>query len=387
MNVRMRMAAGMAGVALAAGALRAEGEIKIGAILAVTGPDAVLGVPQARTLEMQVEEINGGGGVRGQKLRLFVKDSGGDYEKAAALARQLIDTEHVLAIVGPTTSGEAMTLKPLCQESGTVLLSCASAGEVVNPVASWVFQTAPDSTRAAALVLQTIRSLGYARIGLAVDDSFDGQAGRLHLQELAPTNGIKIVDVETYDRNATNLTAVLAKLKAARDLDAIVNWSVTPAQAVFPRAMNAMNITLPLFQGPGFGSRRLVRQAGLPAEGILFPGGRLLVPDSLPAGNPQKALLVRYRAAYEKSTREEVSCSGGYAWDALSILCAAVYRAAATEPAKVRDALENLKGFTGTTGVFTFSPGDHGGLGPNTLQMLTVSNGSFAVYQAPAKKK
>ena len=201
------------------------------------------------------------------------------------------------------------------------------------------------------------------------------------------SNGIKIVTVETYAGAATNLDSVVAGLKAARDLDAVLNWSGTPAQAVFVRAVSQMNLKLPVFQGPGFGYRKFVRQAGIPAEGILFPGTRILVADGAALPPSQKALLARYRAAYEKRTKGEAISAGGYAWDALSILCAAVHRAASTEPAKVRTAIENLRGFPGTSGPFSFSAADHTGLGAEALQMLSVSNGAFVVYQAPQKRK
>ena len=50
--------------------------IKVGAILAVTGGASFLGAPEARTLEMMVQEINATGGINGNKIELIIKDSG-----------------------------------------------------------------------------------------------------------------------------------------------------------------------------------------------------------------------------------------------------------------------------------------------------------------------
>jgi len=50
--------------------------IKVGAILAVTGPASFLGGPEARTLEMLAEEVNKSGGINGKKIELIIKDSG-----------------------------------------------------------------------------------------------------------------------------------------------------------------------------------------------------------------------------------------------------------------------------------------------------------------------
>ena len=104
--------------------------VKVGAIFAVTGGASNLGMPEAKTAEMLVEKINKEGGVNGHKIELIVKDSGGKPENAISLAKQLIDEENVLAIIGPSTSGETMQIKNICQESKTILISCA-ADEVI----------------------------------------------------------------------------------------------------------------------------------------------------------------------------------------------------------------------------------------------------------------
>ena len=119
---------------------KAEAEpIKIGAIFAVTGPASFLGAPEAKTAEMLVEQINEKGGINGSPIELIVKDSGGSPEKAVSFAKQLIEEENVLAIIGPSTSGETMQIKPICEEEGMILVSCAAAEVIVNPVAKYVF--------------------------------------------------------------------------------------------------------------------------------------------------------------------------------------------------------------------------------------------------------
>src|SRR5512137_1779426 len=86
-------------------AARAQ-DVKIGALMSVTGPAAFLGAPEARTLEMLVEQVNQRGGVAGRKVVLVVKDTAGDPAKAISFAKQLLDEEQVFAIIGPPTSGE-----------------------------------------------------------------------------------------------------------------------------------------------------------------------------------------------------------------------------------------------------------------------------------------
>src|SRR3972149_6746803 len=77
----------------------------------VAGPGSFLGAPEAKTLEMLVEEQNKKGGVLGRKIELIVKDSGASPEKAFSFAKQLIEEDKVFAIIGPSTSGETMKIK------------------------------------------------------------------------------------------------------------------------------------------------------------------------------------------------------------------------------------------------------------------------------------
>ena len=77
-------------------------------------------------------------------MELIIKDSQGSAEKAVSFAKQLIEEEDVLAIIGPSTSGESMKLKGLCDDAEMILLSCAAAETIVNPVAQLGVQGGPD---------------------------------------------------------------------------------------------------------------------------------------------------------------------------------------------------------------------------------------------------
>jgi len=52
----------------------ASGDIKIGAVLDITGAGASLGVPERQTLEMLAAQVNSGGGVNGRKINLLIED-------------------------------------------------------------------------------------------------------------------------------------------------------------------------------------------------------------------------------------------------------------------------------------------------------------------------
>lgn len=355
------------------------GVIKVGAIFAVTGGASFLGGPEARTAEMVVEKINSSGGINGDTIELIVKDSAGSSEKAISFAKQLIEEDKVVAIIGPSTSGESMKIKKIAEEGTTVLLSCGAAEVIVNPVGKYVFKTPQKDSFAAKKIFAEMKKQGISKIAVVAGNTGFGKAGKGQLLKIAPQFGIEVVAAETYDKKSTDLSALVAKLKANSDIQAVVNWSIVPAQAIIAKNMRQAGWQVPLFQSHGFGNIKYVEAAGAAAEGIIFPAGRLLVAETLPDSDPQKELLIKYKNDYESKYNEAASTFGGHGYDAITILLKAI-ESAGNDRAKIRDAIENLQGFAGTGGVFSFSAEDHNGLDIDSFVMLTVKDGKFVLY-------
>jgi branched-chain amino acid transport system substrate-binding protein len=356
---------------LAALPAAAADTIKVGAILAVTGPAAFLGAPEAKTLEMLAAQVNAAGGIKGMKVELLIKDSAGDAEKALSLAKQLVEEEKVFAVLGPSTSGESMKIKQYMEDNATLLLSCAAAEAITTPVLKWVFKTPQNDANAVRWIFGDLNKKGLKKIGVLHSNTGFGKAGKGQLEKLASEFGIEIVIAEEYDKAAVDLDAEVTKLKA-KDVQAIVNWSIEPAQSKVPVSARKLGWNVPIYQSHGFGNIRYADACGVAAEGILFPAGRLLVAESLPDSNPQKALLLKYKQDYEAAAKEAPSTFGGHAYDAFTLLAKAI-EVGGADKEKARAALENLKGFVGTAGIFNFSPTDHNGLGMDAFEMLTVS--------------
>ncbi len=364
---------------LAVPAVQAE-NLKIGAIFAVTGGASFLGGPEARSAEMVVEEINKAGGINGNTIELIIKDSGASPEKAISFAKQLIEEDKVLAIIGPSTSGETMKLKKIAEQGKTPLISCGAAEVIVNPVAKYVFKTPQKDSFAVQKIYGEMNKMGIKKIAVVAGNTGFGKAGKKQLLDAAEKFGIEVAAAETYDKKATDLTALVAKLMADKEIQAVVNWSIVPAQAIIAKNMRQAGWEVPLFQSHGFGNIKYVEAAGAAAEGIIFPAGRLLIADSLPDSNPQKALLLKYKKDYEGKYKEAASTFGGHGYDAITIL-AEVIKTAGNDREKVRDAIENLKNFPGTGGIFNYSAEDHNGLDIDSFVMLTVKDGKFVLYE------
>ena len=102
MNLRKSLPHLLAAAAFFTVAGAAHAEVKIGAILSVTGPASFLGDPEKKTLEMYVADINAKGGVNGQQIKLFVYDDGGDPNQARTFGTRALEQDGVDGVpIGP----------------------------------------------------------------------------------------------------------------------------------------------------------------------------------------------------------------------------------------------------------------------------------------------
>lgn len=353
---------------------------KVGAIFSITGPASWLGEPERRTARMIEEEINAKGGINGHPLEVIIEDDVGDETKAVNAVNKLIEKDQVLAIIGPSRSGPSMAVVPIVEKAQVPFLSCAAAEAIVNDPNTgkerkWTFKTPQKDSHVAIRIYEDLKSKGITKVAIMSETAGFGDQGRKQLKKYAAEMGFTIVADETYGDKDTDMTPQLTKIRGT-DAQAVINWSIVPAQSIIPKNMRQLGMTIPLYQSHGFGNVKYAEAAGEAGEGLIFPAGRLLVAERLPDDHPQKKVLVEYKKAYEAKYNEPVSTFGGHAYDALWLVIKALEKVG-PDKAKIRDFIENTKGFVGTGGIFNFSLNDHTGLTKDSVEMLTVRNGKF----------
>ncbi|HQB39193.1 MAG TPA: ABC transporter substrate-binding protein, partial [Deltaproteobacteria bacterium] len=180
-----------------------DGPLRIGGLFAVTGPAAFLGEPERNTAQMLVDEINRKGGIKGRKLELVVYDTVGDTTKAVQLATKLIRNDKVVAIIGPSTTGESMAVIPVVEKEQVPLISCAAGIKITDPVKKWVFKTAQNDSLAVNRIYDYLKQNNQTKVAiLTVSDGF-GASGREQLKAQDDKQGITVVLDEPYGPNAT----------------------------------------------------------------------------------------------------------------------------------------------------------------------------------------
>lgn len=353
--------------------------IKIGALFAVTGPAAFLGEPERNSAKMVIDEINNAGGVNGHKLELVAYDTTGDATKAVQLATKLIKDDKVVAIIGPSTTGETMAVIPVAEKEQIPLISCSAGSKITDPLKKWVFKTAQNDSLAVGRIYEYLQKAKQTNVSiLTVSDGF-GSSGREQLKSQAAKYGINIVSDDTYGPKDTDMTAQLTKIRGTRS-QAIICWGTNPGPALVAKNARQLGIKTPLFMSHGVSSKKFIELAGDAAEGIKLPSGKVVVADILPNSDKQKKSLMAFVKDYQNHYKAEGDHFGGHAWDAVMLIKNAISNGAVTAAA-IREQLEKTKGFAGIGGSFNYSAQDHAGLGKDAFVLVEIKNRDWVIVK------
>ncbi len=357
----------------------AQEPIRIGAFLSVTGPAAFLGDPEQKTLELYVEKLNAAGGVLGRKLQVISYDDGGDAEKARTFGKRLIEQDKVDVLVGGSTTGATMAVVPLAEAAGIPFISLAGAVVIIEPVRKWVFKTPHTDRMACEKIFVDMRARNLSRIAIISGAGGFDKSMRGECLKVAKQHGVDVVGDETYGAGDTDMTAQLTKIRNAPGVQAVLNAGFGQGPALVTKNFRQLGITMPLYQSHGVASKEFIKLAGDAAEGVRLPASALLIAEALPDSDAQKEVVVGYKREYEGRFKSDVSTFGGHAYDGLMLAVEAMKKAGTTDKAKVRDALESLRGYMGTAGIVNMSAQDHMGLDLSAFRMLEVRKGDWSL--------
>jgi len=374
---RFTVTAAIALLALLSAAHRASAEIKIGAVLSVSGPASFLGDPEKKTLEIYVDEINAKGGVNGQKLQLVVYDDAGSAENARTFATRLVEEDKIVAMVGGSTTGTTLAMIQIFEDAKIPFISLAGAIQIVEPVHKWVFKTPHTDKMACEKIFADLKSRNLTTIALISGTDAFGKSMRDQCVAVAPKAGISIALEENYGPRDSDMTPQLTNIRNKAGVQAVVNPGFGQGPAIVTRNYSQLGIKLPLYQSHGVASKQFIELAGPAAEGVRLPAAALLIADKLPSNDPQKSVVVNFSRTYQTKTGQPVSTFGGHAYDGLMILVEAMQRAKSVDTSKVRDEIERTKGYIGTGGIVNMSATDHMGLDLSAFRMLEINGGDW----------
>ena len=343
---------------------------------AQSGQAAVLG------MEAAIADINAAGGVLGKKLALVTRDDVSAPPKSIQNMSDLIDNEKVVAVFGPTNSGNAMAWKHIAnQKKIPVLGNVGSGTDITKPMSpgadNYMFRVSMvDREQVAALMAYVKKNTADSKVvGLMAETTGYGQGGLKDMEEIAKLQDIKIAATERFGVGDTDMTSQLSKMKAA-NVDTVVVWAQGTPIAQLVRSMEKINyfpLTLTSWAADNITFYDAAGKAL--AEKPIFM--RTVSETRTPA---QQKLFDRIGAKLKAPGSFSFALHG---YDSMQLLAQAMKQANSTDGAAVRAALEDLK--TPVQGVLKtydkpFSKTNHEALTAKDLVWIRWKDGKLLPY-------
>jgi len=356
-------------------------EYRVGVIMELSGPFSAWGTPMRDAIQLAADNINAAGGIKGVPVKLVIYDGRSKGTEALLLAKRLIEQDKVVAIIGPGTSPTTMPVVPYITEQKVAALSMGSSDRIIEPAAErrWMFRPPYGSRQNVERLITHFKAKGIKKIGFMSVNNAYGDTGREEFARAAGPAGIEVVAWEKFGGTDTDMKPQLTKIRGLGP-QAIVVWAIPPAASIVQKNRAELGIdAIPLFHDNGASlTHQFIELAGGAAEGAQGVVIKLDVVDELPAGDPQRPLLLKFREQFEARFKTKVGGLYGEAYDCM-LLVARGLEAGGDDREKVRNAIENIKGLVGIAGIYTLSPTDHNGLAAGHLVIGRVKNGKWSI--------
>ena len=331
-------------------------------------------------VEAAVEDINKGGGLLGRKVVLINRDDTGQPPKSIQNMNELIDSEKVVAVIGPTNTGNALAWLHLPQQKKIPVISHVATGTDItkryeDQPKNYIFRVSMvDREQVALLVAYAVKASKTKKIAMIGDSTGYGQGGIKDVTEILKLHGITPVANEKFQPKDTDMTSQLSKVKTA-GADVLIVYALADANAHLLKSMEKMNY-FPVTVGSWANlATPFVNIAGKKlAENLVFAA-------SITETSNERAKALNARIlAKEKNLPIFVCAAQGY--DATMLLAAAIKKAGSTDGEKVRDALEAVDGVQGIIKTYNkpFSKTDHEGLGVADFRLAKWKDGKVVDF-------
>jgi len=362
-------------------------QLRVGAILALSGPASYIGVPERNALEDYAGQINDQGGIGGKRVVIDFRDSEGKPARARQHFEELAHIADVLAVIGPSTSGESLDLAPLAQQQAVSLLSLAASSRIVvdeeGKTRPWVFKFAQNDSLAAERLAKLMRDDGNTIIALFYSNDGFGSTGAKAFEDDVnkhPEYSLQLVFKKDFQPSDTSFPTLISQIPKA--VNSILIWGARPAPAKLVAELRRTGRfqKTQIYLSHGNASLDFITDAGAKnAQGVKLVGSKLLVSSQLPKDDPQFEVIGRFDSLWhQKRPSIPQSHFAGHARDAMDFVRAAI-ESGANDRKSLRAKLELVGKRPGVTGVFQFSELDHAGLTADSLAPLIIRDQGFVL--------
>jgi branched-chain amino acid transport system substrate-binding protein len=314
----------------------AQGPIKIGASISVTGNYAKLGSYTRDGYLLCAKEINDRGGLLGLKLEFVIYDDRSDDATAIKLYEKLITEDKVGLVMGPYSSPITKSASTVSEKYKKIMVASLAAETAIwERGYKYLFMTiSPAEVYMEGLVLLAAER-GLKTIAVINEDTSFAKAAAKGAVDLAKKKGMQVVMHEAYPKGTTDFSSMLIKMKALNP-DVIMGGSYFDDAVATTRQMKELDVNPKMFgvtvggDVPDFG-KQLGKTADYVygstqwAENLKYPGAKEFIEN------------------YKKTYNRDFSYHAPAAYGACQIQAEAIRRAKSLDSDKIREQLLKLK--------------------------------------------
>lgn len=371
----------MAGALLAVWSGMAAADVRIAAILSLTGPAASLGVPEKNAIELMPKSAGG------QALRIDYFDDSSVPARAAELARSAASGGYDV-IVGPTTSAAGMAVVPVAGTASIPVISLAASAAQIAPMddsRKWVFKMPQSDNIMAERMVADMKASGIGKLAIIRSKDAYGEGWENTIRKLAKEAGIDIATASVFVSSSTRVNDQV-KAAIAGSPDGILIAAAGLPSLLPQVAAKRFGFKGKIFQTHGVANADFLRYGGRLVNGTRLPVGPVLVYSGLAEDHPARQEAERYTQTYEKAYGTgSASTFGAHAWDGMLLLSAAIGKIPKTTAsgtpeyrAALRNAIEKTSALRGAHGTYSMTDKDHNGMDPATSAvMVEVDEGKW----------
>ncbi|SHH95449.1 ABC transporter substrate-binding protein [Pollutimonas bauzanensis] len=378
-------ALGASALGIPALSLAANEDIKIGWLAALTGPSSAPGVGFNRGVEFAAQSINAAGGVKGRKIVIVTRDTQGDPTKAVNATQEMINSQKVQAIWGPTNSGESLAVTPIMARAKIPNIHPCVIDSLVN-VEKYpnAFRISPsnsqwdDACRNYCLKVQKL-----TKIAVIGDTTGYGVSATKTCVENFKKDGAQVVYASNIDATQPDMSPDLTRARDA-GAEVIVVWSVsTGMEARLFNARAHMGWDVAFAGHPSLASGEIRTLIEKPENwdkvyAVGYKSASYDADGKLPAHSQEFVDKIKGKVSLEDTLYWWVSA--GY--DAIALVAKAIEATGSTQPRDIIEYWNGLKAYPGYFGSYTYTPAEHNGYPTQEVVMSearSARNGTFAL--------
>ncbi len=201
----------------------ASDKIIIGAVYPLTGAVASTGQNIKKGIDLAVEDINTSGGVLGKKLEIVYGDTQGDPKIGMSEAERLMTQGNVPVMLGAYQSGVTEVISQVAEKNATPLLSAISTADVLTTRGyKYFFRMAPTNMMYLRDMVQYVvdwnakSHSNLKTVAIIADNTLLGQETAKWGKYWADKQGLSVIKVILYSRDAADLSSEVVTLKSAK---------------------------------------------------------------------------------------------------------------------------------------------------------------------------